>query len=131
MSTGRAHFTATLLNSGRVLVTGGRDSSYAPMSSSEYYNPDNNTWNSAGSITTTRVGHSAVKLSNGKVLISGGCSASAYFTSVTTSCKLYDPDLKPWTAASSLPVATTQHTTNLLSDEKRSLRGAMPNRIFV
>jgi N-acetylneuraminic acid mutarotase len=78
MSTPRYYHTATLLSDGRVLVTGGNNDS-APsgyLAAAEIYNPLTNTWSLTGSMSTGRVFHTATRLSDGRVLVSGGVSSS-------------------------------------------------------
>lgn len=76
MNTLRLWGTATLLNSGQVLFTGGFDngsgSNQPVVATAELYDPVTNTFSITGSMTTPRVQHTAVLLSNGMVLITGG-----------------------------------------------------------
>ncbi|CAF1438185.1 unnamed protein product [Didymodactylos carnosus] len=67
----RSSHTATLLSSGKVLVTG----SYVDMnylSSCEVYDPLSNTWTPVTSMSSVRSSHTATLLSSGKVLVTGG-----------------------------------------------------------
>src|SRR5437763_1497810 len=50
----RRRLTATLLNDGTVLVTGGVSPDGTGLSSAELFHPSTNTWSSAGSIATAR-----------------------------------------------------------------------------
>jgi N-acetylneuraminic acid mutarotase len=68
MNTGRDEHTATLLPSGKVLVTGG----FGDLSSAELYDPVSNTWSPAASMSARRKGYTATLLADGKVLIAGG-----------------------------------------------------------
>jgi N-acetylneuraminic acid mutarotase len=88
MGTGRAEHAATLLSSGKVLVTGG-SSALSDLSSAELYDPTTNTWSSEGDMATARFYHTATLLSNGEVLVAGGFSFNA--VSTLSSCELYDP----------------------------------------
>lgn len=72
----RSGHTATLLGSGRVLLTGGGSAS------AELYDPVANTFTLTGSMSVARTDHAAVRLASGKVLVVGGASAVA---------ELYDP----------------------------------------
>ncbi|HEY0092865.1 MAG TPA: kelch repeat-containing protein [Archangium sp.] len=72
MTAARAYHTATLLPSGKVLVTGGstRD---AILASAEVYDPHTSTWTPTASMLTTRGSHTATLLpSSGNVLVTGG-----------------------------------------------------------
>ena len=79
--------TATLLSSGKVLVTGGFGAS-GPLASAEVYDPATNSWSSAGTLATARYVHTATLLSSGRVLISAGYYNSSGYLSST---ELYTP----------------------------------------
>lgn len=92
MSTNRTAFCATALADGRVLVTGGYDST-RELDTAEVFDPAAN--GGAGAFTpmnarmsVTRYRHTATLLPNGKVLIAGGYDAS-YVS--RTSAELFDP----------------------------------------
>ena len=70
MGVGRTYHTATLLNNGKVLVTGG--SSGGTLNSPEIYDPSTNTWQFAAPMGSARSLHSATLMQNGKVLVAGG-----------------------------------------------------------
>jgi deoxycytidylate deaminase len=83
MSTARGAHTATLLNDGTVLVTGGGgivDGTFnlnragSPTATVEFYDPNSGGFSSASSISmnTPRSLHTATLLNNGTVLIAGG-----------------------------------------------------------
>src|SRR5438067_869841 len=92
MTLARMDHAATLLDNGEVLVAGGLsvDSSgnYLFGSSAEIYDPVTNTWSSAGSMATARVGQTATLLANGQVLVTGGTIGRL---TQTSSGELYDP----------------------------------------
>ncbi len=90
MSTGRFGATATLLNTGKVLVAGGENVG-GVLSSAELYDPTSNTFTvSSGSLNTARTGHSATLLGTGKVLIAGGSSNGTPFGALS-SAEVFDP----------------------------------------
>jgi len=62
---------ATLLTNGKVLVTGGYDSS-GPVSSAEVFDPASETWTATSPLATARGDHTATLLPNGNVLAAGG-----------------------------------------------------------
>jgi Ca2+-binding RTX toxin-like protein len=66
--------TATLLENGRVLVSGGLDSDRATLWSTEVYNPATNTWTRGPALQDPRYGHSATLVANGVVLLAGGAN---------------------------------------------------------
>ncbi len=66
------------------------------LSSVEIYVPASNSWSGAGSLLVPRSGASAGLLSNGRVLVAGGCSAvdadaDCTCTTTETSAEIYDP----------------------------------------
>ena len=81
MSTGRAGHTATLLDNGKVLITGG-----SGASSADLYDPSTGSFSPTGYMTAAREGHFAVLLPNGKVLIEGGGDCI-----IPPQPELYDP----------------------------------------
>ncbi|CAF1450480.1 unnamed protein product [Didymodactylos carnosus] len=80
MATARQYHTATLLNSGKVLVTGGFGST-GYLTSSEIYDPSTGQWNHTASMATARDYHTATLLNSGKVLVTGGFGSSGYLAS--------------------------------------------------
>ena len=72
MTTPRTGHTATLLNTGQVLIAGGIYGRLWGISSAELYNPTSGTFAATGDMTVGRVGHTATLLPDGKVLIAGG-----------------------------------------------------------
>jgi hypothetical protein len=75
----RAYFTATLLNNGKVLVTGGRNG--VGDASAELYDPVTGIWSMTGAMGTVRAYDTATLLGSGKVLVAGSDATS----------ELYDP----------------------------------------
>jgi len=122
MTTGRTAHTATLLPSGKVLIAGGNpcmfDQSYyesCPLNSAEVYDSGLGTFTATGSMSVTRVSHTATLLTNGKVLVTGGPAATA---------ELYDPTLGTFAAtAGSMSVGRSSHTATLLADGKVLIAG--------
>jgi hypothetical protein len=74
----RYECTATLLTDGKVLVTGGYNARYEIERSCELFDPaadgGKGTWTSTAAMMSAKVGHSAVRLANGKVFVTGGTS---------------------------------------------------------
>lgn len=89
----RAGHTATLLPSGKILVSGGIIGNTGYLSSAELYDPGSETWTPTGSMTTGRYLHRATILSNGKVLVAGGIGDRGRFDNTSlSSAELYGPD---------------------------------------
>lgn len=72
MSAGRTGATATLLPNGKVLATGGYDSSDITLASTEVYDPASGLWTATGAMIGARYFHTATLLPNGNVLLVGG-----------------------------------------------------------
>jgi len=71
MATGRAEHTASVLVSGKVLVSGGAYN-IAATASAELYDPGTGTFTATGSMAVKRSIHTASVLPSGKVLVTGG-----------------------------------------------------------
>lgn len=84
---GRSGHTATLLADGRVLVTGGGHfeglRGTQILNSMELYNPATRVWITTAQMAEPRMGHTATRLPDGKVLITGGDAMG--------SAELFDP----------------------------------------
>src|SRR5712692_917189 len=109
MTTGRTGHTATYLNSGLVLVAGGRGRT-GYLKSAELYDRYANAWMAAASLTVPRTGHTATLLRDGRVLVVGGANGAG---SVATA-ELYDPDPDKWSSAGTMRVRRIGHTATLL-----------------
>ncbi|CAF1135185.1 unnamed protein product, partial [Didymodactylos carnosus] len=110
MSSARYGHTATLLLSGKVLVTDGQGSSTC-----EVYDPLSNTWTPVASMSSAQYWHTATLLLSGKVLVTGGGSLST--------CQVYDPASDKWTPVASMSSARYGHTATLLSSGKVLVTG--------
>ncbi len=114
----RVGHAATLLADGRVLVTGGRaqcpSSPCTVLSSAQLYDPRTGTWTTTENMATARIRHTATLLPNGRVLVAGGFTNGAPFTSIT-SAEIYDPASGTWSPAASMGLSRQGHTATLLA----------------
>lgn len=112
MAETRTNHNATLLTSGKVLVTGGaiRDPITA-RNSAELYDPVAHAWLRTGSMATPRFNHTATLLPSGKVLVIGGFSS---FATALASAEIYDPASGAWSPTAPMSVARGSHTATLL-----------------
>jgi len=95
----RVTHTATLLPTGRVLVTGGEDTQGANFNSTELYTPHTNGWTIARGAGAAHAYHVATLLPDGAVLIAGGVVASA---NVLSFAEVYDPRTGRWRTTDSM-----------------------------
>ncbi|OJT25508.1 hypothetical protein BO221_06440 [Archangium sp. Cb G35] len=102
--TSRSRTAATVLYSGKVLVTGGYRYWPEPdgFASAEVsiYDPATNSWSYAPNMARARHGHSAIRLYSGKVLVAGGISGG-------NTVELYDPYTNQWSLGPPLPFTDT------------------------
>ena len=128
MSVPRENFTATLLNNGKVLVTGAGpgiggctrgSGGLTTAQPSELYDPSAGTWAITGAMSTERSFPSATKLLDGRVLVAGGVTS----TGVTATAELYSPSTGMWSATGSMNVANAGHTADLLADGRVFVQG--------
>lgn len=124
MTTERADHTSTLLNDGRVLITGGfkdAGSTFSELASAEVFNPNTNTFSLVGNMSTPRAFHTATLLSNGKVLITGGTKDGG--NTILNSAELFDPQTNIFTSISNLNQKRFFHTADILPDGKVLIAG--------
>ena len=100
MATRRSRHTATLLPNGDVLVAGGAQvgSLDSVTATAEIYHPATNSWRTVPSMAAARVGHTAVLLPSGEVLVAGSYDGT---TSLATSEIFHGLSNPPTAAAGS------------------------------
>jgi N-acetylneuraminic acid mutarotase len=123
MHVAREDSTATLLQSGQVLVVGGYNttSTINILASAELYNPATGKWTLTKSMHTARTGHAAALLESGQVLVAAGESSSSFLTSA----ELYNPSTGAWTSTGSLHTPRVEHTATLLPNGQVLVAGGL------
>jgi len=119
MNPGRIQPTATLLNNGMVLVTGGStiiNGVTTILASAELYDPVTGVFTPTGSMAASRVSHTATLLKNGMVLVAGGGLATA---------ELYDPSTGIFTVTGNMTTVRGEHTATLLNNGKVLVAGGI------
>ena len=129
LNAARCAHTATLLTSGKVLVTGGGnlvEASGPILASTELYDRTSGTWTTAASLSTPRIGHTATLLPDGTVLVVGGIASQNETTPLLASAEIYDPATDTWTPTGSLITARSGHTATLLQNGTVLVAGGAP-----
>ena len=103
--------TATALNNGTVLLTGGAGGY------SELYDPVADTFTATGSMLDVgnHYAHTATLLSDGRVLIAGGYK-NLDGTAALGTAEIYDPATRTFTATGKMIIRRSSHTATLLAD---------------
>jgi hypothetical protein len=123
LNTARYSHTATLLQSGKVLVVGGSYCVYAScsndrgVSSAELYDPTTSEWGYTGSLNTGRVYPTATLLPSGQVLVAGGYGSS-FGSDLLSSAELYDPVSGQWRPTGGFNSIRGVHSATLLQNGK-------------
>ena len=126
--TPRAAHTATMLQNGKVLITGGENAQGA-LSSAELYDPAANSFSATGTMTAPRTGHTATLLVDGRVLITGGASSSAFPRgaisngNIQSTAELYDPATGQFSPVSNMHAPRIAHSSTLLPDGRVLITG--------
>ena len=125
MTTTHAEHTATLLPSGKVLVTG----NVASSPTTDLYDPASGTWTAVANMNAGRNSASASLLTSGKVLVAGGnlannCTTTIFASDTLTVCyatataELYTPSGNVWSSAGNLNSARQGQSAVVLSSGK-------------
>ncbi len=128
-SLGRPHYegAAVALAGGKALVVGGKDDSYAALSTVDLYDGVAKTWTARANMPRARKNPRAVALSSGKVLVLGE----------GTAVDLYDPTANSWTTVGTSPTTDFMAVTLLAGDRvlvaggKKPLTGGVSNAAAV
>ncbi|HEX6867666.1 MAG TPA: kelch repeat-containing protein [Candidatus Limnocylindrales bacterium] len=132
--TSRYNHTATLLADGRVLITGGSrqpifnpfvvgdgaDVIAAPpqLASAEIFDPGTGMFSEVGPMSEPREAHTATRLADGRVLITGGMTTrDSIPTDISTAAAdVFDPASGTFTRVSSMRDSRTGHAATALAD---------------
>jgi N-acetylneuraminic acid mutarotase len=109
--------TATALPSGQVLVAGGDGTNDIPLATSELYDPTTATWAlTSGAMRSPLYGQTATLLTDGLVLVTGGCTAECDDGNITTGTELYSPSGDYWFSAAPMTQARMDSAATMLAD---------------
>jgi hypothetical protein len=110
LSTGRSQAAASVLESGKVILSGGTTTTVQP--NAELYDPATNAWTPGGTLAARRL-HTSTLLGTGRVLVTGGLDPTSTALKTTS---LYNPATNSWGAGGLLGTARYFHTATLLED---------------
>ena len=123
----RTAHAASLLASGKVLITGGANEG-AILNSALLYDPALGTFTPTGNMVMARSYHTSTLLNSGQVLITGGDLSDG---KISKTAELYDPVTGTFKlVAKTMKIARDKHTANLLPDGKVLLVGGKSSDIF-
>jgi hypothetical protein len=130
--------TSTLLQNGKVLITGGFsfDASACsgpgtspPLASAELYDPSNGSFTPTGSMSEVRGAHTATLLSTGKVLVVGGGNTGGgrppFAGDGAVTAEVYDPSTGTFAPTANMSTARIGQTATLLLDGKVLVAGGI------
>jgi hypothetical protein len=132
----RYDHTSTLLQNGKVLITGGFSfdadcsqlNAAPPLMSAELYDPSDGSFVPTGSMNEARGAHTATLLSSGKVLIVGGGNMGApppFAGDGSATAELYDPATGTFTVTGKMSTARIGATATLLLDGRVLIAGGI------
>jgi Galactose oxidase, central domain len=113
---GRNLSVATLLADGRVLVTGGTHTGAAGSvfnREAEIFDPATRMFTATGSMSVPRIGHAAIRLNDGRVLVLGGQQDA---TTSLASAEIFDPATGMFTSAGNMNAPRQSPVVALLKD---------------
>jgi len=123
MAESRESHTATLLQTGDVLVAGGYDNNLgANLASAELYDPYTGEWAPTGAMATARSKHTATAVGDGRVLIAGGYSSTGPSLYTT---EIYDPQTSQFSPGANLNAARGGHIAATLPDGRVFVAGGL------
>jgi hypothetical protein len=107
----RLYHSATLLNSGNVLVAGGPTQA---STAAEIYNPTTGTFTTTAPLIVWRDQHTATLLNNGTVLLAGGYQPN--LAQITFTAEVYDPVAGTFSATPNMAQARYNNSASLLGN---------------
>jgi len=127
-ATGSMHFPrmshcATLLQDGRVLISGGLNVKGTGNPPAEIYDPATGIFSEVGRLNYARFDHTATLLGNGEVLIAGGAQVIGKRIEVTSNAETFDPATQTFQPAGSLHTPRHKHSAITLASGRVLLMG--------
>lgn len=127
MASPRFEHTATALDDGRVVITGGLGpvgvaTAIGPLRSTEIYDPAAGAFLASTDMAEGRTNHAAARLSDGAVIVSGGVGGERGDISLA-SAEVFDSRGGTWTTVGAMGSARTGHTATRLDDGRVLVAG--------
>jgi hypothetical protein len=123
MSAVRVSPSANLLQSGKVLVAGGKDAVGNSAATAEIFDPTTATFASTtGNMQTARVYHTATVLLDGTVLLTGGLDATG---NPTATAEMFDPATKTFSSVGNMNSVRFLHAATLLAGGQVLVTGGL------
>jgi uncharacterized repeat protein (TIGR01451 family) len=122
----RAALTLTVLDDGKVLAAGGYESAsletgVVAVNTAEIYDPVLDVWTPTSDLMAVpRYGHTATRLADGKVLVTGGSNAIG---SSLSSAEVFDPLTGEWSTVAPMTGVRLGHAAALLPNGKVLVAG--------
>ncbi len=116
MKISRDWHTATLLNDGRMFISGGYNDSLE-INECEIYDPQNNTWVTVSPMIEIRHTHAAILLNNGNVFVSGG----GILLPGSKSCEVFNVDENQWSSVADMWEYRSRHSIYYLAEINKLL----------
>ena len=94
------------------------------LSTTEIYDPSENSWNTVAELKRARLGHRSTLLPDGRVLVTGGTTVEeGELLGPETTAEIYDPILNEWSLISTNLVPRKDHSAVLVPGGKVILIG--------
>ena len=124
----RSGHTAALLSDGRVLVAGGSPDggTITALAGAQIFDPATGKFTATGSMSTARFHFTATLLSDGRVLVVGGCGFGSA-SNAPASAEIYDPRTGTFSPTGSMSTARCGAAATLLSDGSVLIAGGTPD----
>jgi hypothetical protein len=137
MSVARSSHTATLLPSGKVLVSGGFNGGGYALSSAELYDPISNSWTSVDAMGYGRYRHQAIVLNDDEILVVGGRQGNADGTGAmriwapVSTCEIYSVSADTWTPAAPMNETRVESGLARLPDGRVLAAGGINDTLVI
>ncbi len=121
------YHTATLLQSGQVLIAGGESYAFVLTTTADLYDPVNRGFHQTGNMVYAREYHTATLLKDGRVLVAGGEWTNGFEWESLPFAEIYDPATGAFSLTGSLNEARFGHTATPLPDGRVLITGGFSN----